>query len=321
VTITLGNTTASDAPATPTLSPAERWVVGQINDMRQAKNPSLPRLRVSTTLNRVAYATAHDAVALKAAHGSYPWPPAYCAAVGADWGWPQLSLDTHIFGGNDAATTSPSAALAHWTDSSARGQLTFNSGVSAIGIADGGGAWTMFVSDCSSVPADVAARCELTNDTGDSSIQLPPSGSGSGSGSGTGTGTGTGTGGATGSPPGPFTVNSLASSLASAFARMSSAALLKSGGAKIRFSAAGAGRAGATCATTAHRHRLKLMNGSDKLLRAQSVTLRLRLTAAGRKLLAQLHQHHRSLHANCAATFVPTQGKKVTKTMPVTLAP
>jgi hypothetical protein len=300
-TITLDNTTTSDAPATPMLSSAERWVIGKINDMRQAR--SLSRLQVSTTLDRVAYATAADAAALKAANGSYPWPPKYCAAVGDDWGWPQLSLDTRGFGGNDAATTSPAAALAHWTDSSARGKLTFSSGATAIGIGDGGTAWTMFVSDCSNVAVAVAARCQMTSDTGDSSIQLPPSTGGSGSG---------------GTPTSPAAAaQSLAGRLATALTGLTAGGLLKAGGVTVTFTSGGKGHASVGCVAPVHRRRVTFAKG---VAPTWKVTVRLRVTPAGRLLLKTAEHSHRTLHASCTATFYPASGAPVTKTRKLTLA-
>jgi hypothetical protein len=281
------------------LSPAERWVIGKINDMRHAKG--LPLLHVSTTLDRVAYATAHDAAAIKAANGSYPWPPKYCAAVGEDWGWPQLSLGTRGFGGNDASTSDPATALAHWTDNSSRGQLTFNPGLTAVGIGDGGTAWTLYVADCSGVAADVAARCEMTSDAGDSSIKLPPSTGGNGTGS---------------AKAAAAAARSLAGRLAKALTALKIRGLLKAGGVTVTFTSAAKGHASASCTQPVGRHKMTFMKGSSPKSKG---TLRLRVTPTGRALLKTAERNHRTLHATCTATFYPASGAPATKTTKVAL--
>lgn len=170
VTLTLPNATGPSFH--PELSRAERGVVGRINQMRASRG--LAPLHISTTLDRVADATAHDAALIEQTHGHYPWPPKYCDAVAIDWGWPQPY--TPGVSGLDAPTTSPAAALAHWTDGSARAQQTFSKQWSAVGIGDGGGgAWILYLSSCDEARNPAAARCEMTSDAGDAAIRLPAS--------------------------------------------------------------------------------------------------------------------------------------------------
>jgi hypothetical protein len=143
----------------PELSSAESWVIGRINQLRAAHGAS--PLTISKTLDRAADASAHDAAQLKARTGRYPWPPAHCDVIAQDWGWPSNSG----IGAEDAPTTSAAAALAHWTDSSARGRTTLDPKNTAVGIGDGSGAWVMEIGSCPSGP--YASRCELTTNTGD----------------------------------------------------------------------------------------------------------------------------------------------------------
>lgn len=290
VRITVPNATG---PAyQPQLSPAERWVVGQINDMRAAKG--LSRLTISTTLTAVADATAHDAALIKGSAGSYPWPPRYCDAVTIDWGWPQLALNTGI-AMLDASTTDPHAALAHWTDSSARGQQTFSSRFTAVGIGDGGGAWTMFLSDCSSPPAGVATRCGLTSDKGDSSIQLPTSGGGSP--------------GAAGQPA-RATEQSLLNSLVLKLRHTSERAWLHTR-VKLSFTAAAAGKAVVSIAvlTTQKGHakpRTTLVAQLTAAVHKGRTTLTLALTKRGRQLLGAARRAKRTLRLQAQVGFTST---------------
>jgi hypothetical protein len=167
-TITLPNATGPSFH--PELSSAERWVVGRINQLRTARGA--PPLMISNTLDRAADASAHDAAGIKASSGRYPWPPAHCDVIAQDWGWP---TNTGV-GAEDASTTSAAAALAHWTDSSVRGQLTFDPSNTAVGIGDGSGAWVMEIGSCP--PGPDVSRCELTSDTGDPNLAHSDGGEG-----------------------------------------------------------------------------------------------------------------------------------------------
>lgn len=156
VTITLPDATG---PAFhPELSPAERWVIGKINQLR----PASAQLHISSTLTASADAVAHRLALIRASKGSYPFPPQYCSVLAQDWGWPRDN-----FGLEDAATTSAQAALAHWTDSSARGQNTRNSQWTDVGIADGNGAWILELGTCPLSDATARPGCHTTTDTGD----------------------------------------------------------------------------------------------------------------------------------------------------------
>jgi hypothetical protein len=153
-TVTLPNATG-DAPERP-LSHAEKWVVAEINKQRAKRGE--PALTVSTTLSKAARATALE---LSKEKQPYHWPPPHCDVIAQDWGWPSSSA-----GAEDAATSSPQKALAHWTDNSGRGRLTFSQGVTDVGIARAKGAFILELGKCpSSSPtasgAQLKARCGI----------------------------------------------------------------------------------------------------------------------------------------------------------------
>jgi hypothetical protein len=286
VTITLPN--ATGPPYQPQLSPAERWVVGQINAMRAAKG--LRRLEISATLADAADATAHDAAVLRRQAGAYPWPPRYCDAVAIDWGWPELTLNMPL-AMLDAATSDPRAALAHWTDTSARGQATFSSQFTTVGIGDGGGAWAMFLSDCTQVPPGIVPRCRLTGDFGATTLHLPRVGTG-------------------GSPSAGKAAHASARALLAALSakleHSSARAWLRSA-LRLSFAAAGPGRAAvqisAAIVTGATRHSVVVARATVTVRRSGKAVVAVLLTKQGRaRLVAAVHAH-RALRIRAAVAF------------------
>jgi hypothetical protein len=157
-TITLPNATGPSYK--PESSDAERWIVGKVNE-RRAQNGK-PPVRVSAVLNRVA-----DAVARKQAAESLSFPPPFCPVVVVDWGFPGRG-----YGSVDANGTDPRKAWEHWSDGSVREMTATLGDWNAVGVGDGGGAWTAYFANC---PPDLDARCEMSSDQGDPSISLPSS--------------------------------------------------------------------------------------------------------------------------------------------------
>jgi Tol biopolymer transport system component len=195
VTITLPNTTGPSY--LPGLSDAERWLVGNVNADRVAHG--VPALHVSETLNRTADAEARDAYNQRLATGNYAFPSAFYTVTRIDWGWPTGNSDLTVV---DAPYADPNQVRKHWDgtegtpESAGLAHALRAPGYNAIGIGDGNGVWILHLDACpTSDPA--ASRCELTADTGDPSIVLPPyvpPGGGGSGGGGTGGG-GTGGGG------------------------------------------------------------------------------------------------------------------------------
>ncbi len=165
----------------PELSDAERWVIGKANE-RRAERGVAP-LRVSTVLTAAADSMARQSVI------ENRWPPSFLTAYQQDFGWPSGSGAAL-----DAGGSSPTNAIGHWTDGSVREDALVRATFDAIGVAEGGGWWIAQLSTC---PSAAAARCGMTNDTGDPTIVLPPEGGGGGGGGGDGGGSGDGGGGET----------------------------------------------------------------------------------------------------------------------------
>lgn len=172
VTITLPNTTGPSY--LPELSDAERWVLGNVNADRVAHG--VPALHVSQTLNRTADAEARDDHNQRAATGSYTFPAPYFTVTRIDWGWPTGDSDLTVV---DAPSGDPAAVLAHWNgtegseESLALAHALRSGAYNAIGIGDGGGVWILHLDACP-MADPAASRCELTADTGDPNIVLPP---------------------------------------------------------------------------------------------------------------------------------------------------
>jgi Tol biopolymer transport system component len=172
VTITVPNTTGPSY--LPGLSDAERWVLGKVNADRVAHG--VPALHVSQTLDRVADAEARDAHNQRASTGGYTFPaPAY-TTTRIDWGWPTGNSVLTVV---DAPTGDPNLVRAHWdgtegsAESAGLAHAIRANVYNAIGLADGGGVWILHLDACpTSDPA--ASRCEITADTGDPNIVLPP---------------------------------------------------------------------------------------------------------------------------------------------------
>jgi hypothetical protein len=156
-TITLPNATGPSYQ--PDSNEAERWIVGKINELRAQRGA--PPVRVAATLNRVA-----DAVARRQFTESLSFPPPFCPVVVVDWGFPAFG-----YASVDAGGTDPRKAWAHWSDGSVRETAVTNPEWNAVGVGDGGGAWTAYLAKC---PVGREARCEMSADEGDPSIQLPP---------------------------------------------------------------------------------------------------------------------------------------------------
>ena len=159
-TITLPNATGPSYQ--PESNDAERWIVGKINERRAQQGK--PAVRISAVLNRVA-----DAVARKQFVESLSFPPPFCPVVVVDWGFPARGYSSV-----DANGTDPRKAWAHWSDGSIREQSATLGDWNAVGVGDGGGAWTAYFANC---PADMEARCEMSADQGDPSLQPPTPGS------------------------------------------------------------------------------------------------------------------------------------------------
>ena len=155
-TITLPNATGPSHH--PDSSEAERWIVGKINELRAQRGA--PPVRVSAILNRVA-----DSVARRQAVESLSFPPPFCPVVVVDWGFPVQG-----YGSVDANGTDPRKAWEHWSDGSGRETMVTLPDFNAVGVGDGGGAWTAYLAEC---PADLDARCEMIPDQGDPRIELP----------------------------------------------------------------------------------------------------------------------------------------------------
>ena len=168
VTITLQSATG---PAyLPELSAEESWVVAKLNEARAAHG--IAPLHISTTLTAAADAIAHD-LQLSRAGGGYAFPAPYCLVALLGWGWP-----TGNFLVEDSGFAEPWRTLAHWdgTEGSAESTNLANAGAlndffTAVGVADGGGAWIVEYNTC---PASGADRCGMTELTGDASGYTPP---------------------------------------------------------------------------------------------------------------------------------------------------
>lgn len=198
-TVTLPNTTGDSTHTS--LTNTESWIVGRLNQDRAAHNPPLPALHVSSTLNLVAYAIAHD----RALASTHPYPPPFCNVNLSDWGWPFAG-----FLNEDSPYPAPEATLAHWDGTAGDPESiylashgVYNMFNTAVGVADGGGTWIIEYNDCSGVAPAFVARCGMTSDTGNPNAYTPPppgggttGGGTTGGGGGAGT-TGTNTGTAT----------------------------------------------------------------------------------------------------------------------------
>lgn len=156
-TITLPNATGPSYR--PESDEAERWIVGKINERRAQQGR--PPVRISAVLNRVA-----DAVARKQFVESLSFPPPFCPVVVIDWGFPGSGGYSSV----DANGADPRKAWEHWSDGSIRETSATLGDWNAVGVGDGGGAWTAYFANC---PEGFDARCEMSSDQGDASIVLP----------------------------------------------------------------------------------------------------------------------------------------------------
>ena len=156
-TVTLPNATGPSYQ--PESSEAERWIVGKINERRAQQGK--PPVRISAVLNRVA-----DSVARRQFVDSLSFPPPFCPVVVIDWGFPGGGSYSSV----DANGTDPRKAWEHWSDGSVRETSATLGDWNAVGVGDGGGAWTAYFANC---PEGLDARCEMSSDQGDASIALP----------------------------------------------------------------------------------------------------------------------------------------------------
>jgi Cysteine-rich secretory protein family len=146
----------------------ERWMVGAINDARQAHG--LPRLLVSRSLTRAAADYAeYQRVRRYWAHidqeGRYPWQRAMAA------GWPDASAREVLVKAPEGADV----AFESWRSSPPHWQILMSPLVDHVGMARDAVAhyyWVGLVAG--PCPQGQEAACEVTTDTGDSSIPLYP---------------------------------------------------------------------------------------------------------------------------------------------------
>jgi hypothetical protein len=324
VPIILSHTTGDAVQ--PGLSGGENWVIGKLNEERQAKG--MAPMHVSTTLNTAADAIAHDLAASKAA-GGYAFPPPFCLVTTLDWGWPNGNF---IF--EDSPSTEPYQVLAHWDGTEGTSEShnlasfgVFSAANTAVGVGDGGGAWIIEYNAC---PAAGADRCQMTDSRGDTSGYTPPpppgpGGGGTGGGSGEGTGgTGVGSGGgapATGADAGVHTPTlTSAGAAGSATVRSNGSFTL----AQPRVDCTGAGpdcsvTTGVTAklavtVAVAKRQAVSLGSLHFAVKAGTRGTVKSRLSRKGLKLLKRLHR------VKAAVKIKLTRGATVvTKTVKVTL--
>ncbi len=188
-TVTLPHTTGD--VFNPTNDDDERWLVGQVNQLRQ-QNGRQP-LSISTTLNNAASAVAHDLVGIPE-----PFPPPYCFVVPIDWGFPDVSGSAML----DGPFVSPEGAFAHWNDGSPRTAALLTSYYNAIGIGRAivnGSPQNIAILDQCGTPAPPS--CGMTADQGDPNLPHTPPPAGGG-GPGGGGSSGGGAPGGTGALPG-----------------------------------------------------------------------------------------------------------------------
>lgn len=179
VTITLPNGTP--AAGEQSVSPEERWLIGELNQRRAVAGR--PPLVISGSLSRAAAALAQEAGNERAQSGTYTFPPTAVAVAMTDWGWPQAEPDYDL---EDAPFFDPKQVLAHWDGDEGSQESGWLSNVlvrdqdpgaqgpvgddphSVVGIGQANGAWMIYALDsCPSTGA--TARCETNGDSGDTS--------------------------------------------------------------------------------------------------------------------------------------------------------
>jgi hypothetical protein len=166
VTVTLPNVQDDYHPE---LSDPERWIVGKLNADRAAlgRQP----LKLSTTLSEAASAMARD----EAVNARFPDPQLW--VIDQDWGWPGDPYHTGYVAA-DAPYANPARVLPHWDGTANDGEsgqiwsALSDPGLSAVGIADGGGAWIIdAMYGCPDLAR--AAACGIGSDTGDPNVYAP----------------------------------------------------------------------------------------------------------------------------------------------------
>jgi hypothetical protein len=189
--ITLPNTTGDSF--LPENNDNERWIVGKVNELREANGK--PPMAISTILNQAASAMAHDWVTV---HHQFPNP--FCFLIPRDWGFPDQFGNALL----DGPFTYPQSAFAHWMELPVTVDRALLGDYDTIGVGEaivgGEGMYNAILAKCPLFMGAPAVQCGRTTDQGDPTLPIPapPSGGGGGDGGGGAGGGGTGGGATTG---------------------------------------------------------------------------------------------------------------------------